>query len=473
MSYQKKPKYPSIKTPGVYFDENSTEDNKKLGLDTDDLEKLSLGNWNSIIKENKIFPGSSTGTQGKPVLLSFDRAMLNLGIGRVTYNLVNGVKTNIKYRGKVWPDGQSNGDSPTHNHFRLNNMNDFPVISETPESTQAVEYERVARHIAVWSHFFTGRSGGPEYDIKVPYDGYNYPTEGSGIDGQANFWKMHNLSWTPVDGDDLTFNAGPMISNRNKTKIPGFIQPRNASNDSIQDGTYNQGSPIRISIDGANNLIHTRRFHIDHDDSPREFTSNSYPEHGGGLMGHGGTDGWTHEVFFPLYFRLYNTVGPDEHRFFGKVISVPIPGISNYWEFSIGQMDMPHLTVSTTGLGNGWATMNNSPTDVYYWLAKLGMPTFNNNITLSDETLLDNLNVERELFIVDTKTDNDNEFLYHDKNEDAYDDTSYPVKVNLNKSLSFATETLIPYESCEQTTKVLKDIAHIFITITSQRKEIS
>ena len=47
------------------------------------------------------------------------------------------------------------------------------------------------------------------------------------------------------------------------------------------------------------------------------------------------------------------------------------------------------------------------------------------------------------------------------------------IKNNLNKSLSFAAETLIPYESCEQTTKVLKDIAHIFITITSQRKEIS
>mgnify|MGYP005697651939 CR=1 FL=1 len=37
MAYRKEIKYPSIKTPGVYFDESD----KKLGLDTDNLEELS------------------------------------------------------------------------------------------------------------------------------------------------------------------------------------------------------------------------------------------------------------------------------------------------------------------------------------------------------------------------------------------------------------------------------------------------
>ena len=44
MAYNKKNKSPSIKTPGVYRDATD----KQLGLDNDDLENLSLGNWNSL-----------------------------------------------------------------------------------------------------------------------------------------------------------------------------------------------------------------------------------------------------------------------------------------------------------------------------------------------------------------------------------------------------------------------------------------
>ena len=51
MSYEKKNNYPSVKTPGIYPE----KDDRKLGLDTDDLNELSLGNWNSIFKGNKLF----------------------------------------------------------------------------------------------------------------------------------------------------------------------------------------------------------------------------------------------------------------------------------------------------------------------------------------------------------------------------------------------------------------------------------
>ena len=51
MAYSKKEKYPSIKTPGVYADIGT---DKQLGLDNDDLENFSLGNWNSIYKGNKL-----------------------------------------------------------------------------------------------------------------------------------------------------------------------------------------------------------------------------------------------------------------------------------------------------------------------------------------------------------------------------------------------------------------------------------
>ena len=76
MSYQKKSHYPSVKTPGVY----PNEVDKKIGLNTDDLKQFSLGNWNSRIKEDKIFPGNAPGGAGRPILISFDRLMLNLGM---------------------------------------------------------------------------------------------------------------------------------------------------------------------------------------------------------------------------------------------------------------------------------------------------------------------------------------------------------------------------------------------------------
>ncbi len=55
MAYEKKPNYPSYKKPGVY-PPGST---KELGLNNDDLEKFSLGNWNSILRSNRVFLNKS------------------------------------------------------------------------------------------------------------------------------------------------------------------------------------------------------------------------------------------------------------------------------------------------------------------------------------------------------------------------------------------------------------------------------
>jgi len=51
MAYQKKTNYPSWAKPGVYPD----GDSRQLGLDNDNLEKFSLGNWNSIVRANRPF----------------------------------------------------------------------------------------------------------------------------------------------------------------------------------------------------------------------------------------------------------------------------------------------------------------------------------------------------------------------------------------------------------------------------------
>jgi hypothetical protein len=49
MSYIKKDNYPSLKKPGIYQDGST----KELGLDSDNLEKFSLGSWLDVDKKNK------------------------------------------------------------------------------------------------------------------------------------------------------------------------------------------------------------------------------------------------------------------------------------------------------------------------------------------------------------------------------------------------------------------------------------
>ena len=51
MAYEKKNLYPSALKPGVYPDGTT----KELGLNSDELENISLGNWNSIVKNDRVF----------------------------------------------------------------------------------------------------------------------------------------------------------------------------------------------------------------------------------------------------------------------------------------------------------------------------------------------------------------------------------------------------------------------------------
>ena len=53
MAFQLYNDSPSLMKPGVYQSGNLTED--QLGLNTIDLEKYSLGNWNSIVRNNRKF----------------------------------------------------------------------------------------------------------------------------------------------------------------------------------------------------------------------------------------------------------------------------------------------------------------------------------------------------------------------------------------------------------------------------------
>ena len=82
MAFTKKEDYPSVRKPGVYLEESD----ERLGLNTSDLEKFSLGNWNSIVRDDKAYfslgrddnivdiINRNTQYQGRPVGIEFIRS---------------------------------------------------------------------------------------------------------------------------------------------------------------------------------------------------------------------------------------------------------------------------------------------------------------------------------------------------------------------------------------------------------------
>ena len=147
MEYEKKINYPSWKKPGTY----PTTTKKELGLNNDDLEKFSLGNWNSIVSSKRIF---STGDftsypneKGRPISISFDNSLLeNYRFNRVKYNkdengnIIRNSITNV-LRGSV------------------NRIDNIPQIStggeDDREEDQGDVYRQI-RHFEIWGHYYTG-----------------------------------------------------------------------------------------------------------------------------------------------------------------------------------------------------------------------------------------------------------------------------------------------------------------------------
>ena len=71
--YVKKLNFPSIKTPGIYPQASK----KELGLNNINLQKFSLSNLNSIVRDNKIIPSKpvealASATSGRPIEIIFN-----------------------------------------------------------------------------------------------------------------------------------------------------------------------------------------------------------------------------------------------------------------------------------------------------------------------------------------------------------------------------------------------------------------
>jgi hypothetical protein len=371
MEFSKKQNYPTYLKPGIYPD---VQDDKKIGLDNDELEQFSLGNWNSIVKDNRIFPLrllDVPSVQGRPVEILFDEITFQRGLNRIAYSR--------DVNGQIIPDSISDVESfptviPPTGGGETFNPDDIPrrITSITgPGNVDAPIISQIAilRHFAIYGNYYTGENV---------------------------FDPLNNI----LDGwpDDRTFY-------KNINTI-GFLKPRDVDEENAR---------LVIELDSGDSMGLTYEFSI-----PQGAYGDRFD--------------FTHELFFPKNLKIKN---PTENSFiFIETIIAP-PEISNSGFFEI---DLTPIT-------NEMAVGNDIRGD---YLIGLGFPSFQYNDFFGDEEIVNSLKPKSVSFLVDTSTENENEFLYYDIDEDEteYLETSYPVKVNLRMSIfgeSFTNPTLQPY----------------------------
>ena len=159
MEFSKKQNYPTYLKPGIY---PNVQDEKKIGLDNDELEKFSLGNWNSIVKDNRIFPLrllDVPSLKGRPVEILFDEQTLQSGLNRITYSRdVNGqIIPNSISDVESFPTLRPDGGGETFNPDDIPNR----ITSITgPGNVGAVEISqiRILRHFAIYGNYYTGEN---------------------------------------------------------------------------------------------------------------------------------------------------------------------------------------------------------------------------------------------------------------------------------------------------------------------------
>ena len=369
MAYIQKDNYPSIKTPGVY----PSGSIKELGLDNDDLEKLSLGTWNSIVKDNKIFKGitdalfmESLPIEGKSVQVGFEEPdELELNV--------------IRY------EKDANGDIIS-NTIEL--VESYRSISNIPER------EWIGDGGNYWSqekdnirNFF--------FDTYKFYYAFNSPfVLESTNDTQNNGGQIEQDNNTNFA--TRTFKQDKII---NRSATLAFIKPREP---------LDITSPLEFEpIDSApfENLILEREKGISE-----------------------------YELIFPSVFQFKN---PNNDNIFDLPTS-NIPPLSAFFEMDISDQLAPQY------FGGNIVSVGQTPELASIGGTEFEAEEYGNPVISQADLLLDDtvsnvtgsaMNVDEVKFIVRARTEEQNEFLYHDRLTSLkYYDTSYPVEVTLNLS---------------------------------------
>ena len=218
MAYEKKNNYPSLKIKGIY---NRTGSRQELGLDNSNLEELSLGNWNTIVKDSKILPTTQEEdllnvNKGRPIQLLFNEFVFpNITKSEQIYDN----KSSFFISFLIRKNSENKVTDIRWDHFR--SLHDFGWPNFTPNDTlpfsERIEYPEnpyedppeepeITNAGAKWSEFEGfGSTSYFDWYNKFTYIPYVNPRfNGRGDDTPATRAFKTGLGFIPITSGDLT-----------------------------------------------------------------------------------------------------------------------------------------------------------------------------------------------------------------------------------------------------------------------------
>ena len=390
MAYNKKNSYPSIKTPGVYPEGTNTE----LGLNSSNLVDFSLGNWNSIVKGNKILLSSvnvPSNKKGVPINIEFDLSeIIYYKIHRPTSGAQSTLVKN------------TNGESAS--------TNDRDILFEAGllnPSNQGYTYKDVAGPLVQ----ILSESGGSLFNVIDNND------DGA-VQRAKDFlnYFYNELTFPEItNGIEVDLTGKTPFSNRTILFSDGtaFIQPREDNEDagiilSLDDDLKEKIKDIGKGTHSPNQY-------------PNAFILREVPEADK-------DDYFTHEIMFPKNMKIKN-VGDDEDA------AIILTGFTSF--NNIIKLDEDRFSQITFFPEDRliYSPQNIPPTELSY-LASLGYPNFKFDNSIDNDEYIESLNINPVDFIVNLRTiDTQDNLLYYQRSDNKYRDTSYPIEVDLTIGL--------------------------------------
>ena len=405
MAYNKKNNYPSLKTPGVYPEGTDNE----LGLNSSNLEDFSLGNWNSIVKKNKILLSSLIvpfDKKGVPVNIEFDLSeIIYYKVRRQTQT--GGQVSRLLRNTNVIGDqpAKESGDDATilFSQGLLNPANqDYTYKDVAGPLVQKVSNSDGSEFRVYDQDSLIGGNGGGVQRAKdflnYFYDGLTFdPSEDEGFGiGVTLTGEAPNSNRTILFSDGTAF-----IGEREDNEDAGIILTLDdALKEKIKDIGKTTHNPSQY---------------------PNAFILREVPEADK-------DDYFTHEIMFPKNMKI-KKLGDDDTE---AITLTTLTSFNNI--IKLGQTVFNQITFFPENRLI-YSPQNIPPTELSY-LASLGYPNFKFDIVIDNKEYIDSLNLQPVNFIVDLKPkNNQSDLLYYQKNNNKYGDTSYPIEVDITIDL--------------------------------------
>ena len=444
----KKNNYPSVKKSGIY--PNGTD--KELGLTDVNLEKFSLGNWNSIRKNSKLLVSNVSDEnvieedpRGRPVQIQWDASMMFTNLSGVTSELINAPQNYYSSRIAV-SAGDPQEFNPGQPFARSLSFGSFYV-----KATRNSQFNKYSFSDVYKSNVY-GTNGNVFLNLTAMGNGLGYTQEDSGFyntpaeERQKQIYKYYaNNNIDTFDFDYETLLSADNLDNTLAKQINfddgyAYIKERNDNNPQ---------TPYIFEFDDAllakmKDLVYIRDMNVYNGYGPGDYNNDGKLDEGfgGTIFNRDDADGIndfkpTHEIIFPRFFRvkvpdiefdaiLYLPTLPFGQASDSVKLPLPVelgnsnlPGISNQIFSEDNFLEFPF---------GGFA-----PSDLAQIFNSFGAPLFKYNGVLSlPDTSLELNEVDFEVKCV---TDNElkKDLLYYSGND--YLNTSYPLPITLDMNI--------------------------------------